>query len=47
MDDLTPLDISMMLNHNDVTLLLLNHGAQENPRCEFSDILTYTEFQIQ
>lgn len=34
MDDLTLLDVAVMLNHNEVALLLLKFGAQENPRCK-------------
>lgn len=30
MDDLTLLDVAVMLNHNEVALLLLQYGAQEN-----------------
>lgn len=39
MDDLTLLDVSVMLNHNEVAFLLLKYGAQENPRRTFDEII--------
>lgn len=33
-DELTLLDVAIMLNHREVALLLLKHGATENSKCK-------------
>lgn len=33
-DDLTPLDIAVMLNYSEVAQLLLKHGAVRNEKCK-------------
>ena len=43
-EDLTPLDMAVMLNHVPMTKFLLHHGARENPKCKFLHF--YLDLQV-